>query len=195
MMRRAAAIVVGPILAFLVSAFPASAQPARTNARVWYVYLHEVGPSAPHLDHFRARMAELGWREGRNLTIDYRGAGGDGEKLAAIMREVSASKVDVILAVCTPEAKAALAATQTIPIVFAAAGDAVKAGLVDSYARPGHNVTGFTSSLLELSEKRIELLKEVFPSVRQVAVVWRSARTSTAAGPASRQASRRAGST
>lgn len=171
MMRRAAAIVVGPILAFLVSAFPASAQPARTNARVAYVYLHEVGPSAPHLDHFRARMAELGWREGRNLTIDYRGAGGDGEKLAAIMREVSASKVDVILAVCTPEAKAALAATQTIPIVFAAAGDAVKAGLVDSYARPGHNVTGFTSSLLELSEKRIELLKEVFASVRQVAVV------------------------
>ena len=111
------------------------------------------------------------------------------------MREVSASKVDVILAVCTPEAKAALAATQTIPIVFAAAGDAVKAGLVDSYAHPGHNVTGFTSSLLELSEKRIELLKEVFPSVWQVAVVWRSARTSTAAGPASRQASRRAGST
>ena len=158
----------------------AVAQTARKVPRVAYVYLHNLGPSAPFVDDFRGRLAELGWHEGRNISVDSFNAYGDREKLASIMRDVAASKVDVILAVCTPEAKAAAQATSTIPIVFAAAGDVVKAGLVDTLGRPGRNVTGLTSSLLEMSAKRMELLKDAFPNVSRATVVWNPDRSDNA---------------
>lgn len=96
--------------------------------RIAYVYLYELGPSAPYLDDFRQGMRELGWIEGKNIIIEYRNAGANPEKLAAIMRELADSNIDVIVGACTPEAKAAPKVTSTIPIVFAATGDPVKAG-------------------------------------------------------------------
>src|SRR6476646_264036 len=79
--------------------------------RVAYVWLFDVGPSAPYQPAFRQRMAELGWVEGKTVVADYRSAEGSQEKLAAIMKELVDSKVDVIVAMCTPEAIAARKAT------------------------------------------------------------------------------------
>ena len=176
-MKRA---IVGCALAFaltLCTAVPEAAaqQPAKIP-RVAYVYLFNVGPSAPWVEPFRSRMEELGWRDGVNVRIEVYDAKGSGDKLLAIMQSLAASKVDVILAVCTPETKAAMRATSTIPIVVAATGDAVKSGLVQSYSRPGGNVTGVSGQLLELSAKRMELLKETFPAMRSVTALWNPAR-------------------
>jgi putative tryptophan/tyrosine transport system substrate-binding protein len=150
-------------------------QPAKIR-RVAYVYLFTVGPSAPFWEVFRNRMEELGWHDGKNVRIEEYDAKGSGDKLLAIMQSLAASKVDVIVALCTPETKAAMRATSTIPIVVAATGDAVKSGLVQSYSRPGGNVTGVSGQLLELSAKRMELLKEAFPAMRSVTALWNPVR-------------------
>jgi putative ABC transport system substrate-binding protein len=121
-------------------------------------------------------MTELGWIDGKNIVIEYRNAEGSPEKLAAIMRELVDSRVDVIVAACTPEANAAVKVTQTIPIVMAATGDPVAAGLVKSFARPGGNVTGVSAMLLDLSAKRLALLKETFPNITVATVLWNPGR-------------------
>jgi hypothetical protein len=110
--------------------------------RIAYVWLFSSGPSAPYPVEFRNRMRELGWIEGKSVEIVQYDAEGSPEKLAAIMKRLVDEKVDVIVGSCTPEAKAAVKATQTIPIVMAATGDPVGAGLAQSFARPGGNVTG-----------------------------------------------------
>ena len=148
--------------------------------RIAYVYLYDLGPSAPYLDDFRQGMRELGWIEGKNIVIEHRNAGANAEKLAAIMRELVDSKVDVIVGACTPEAKAAQKATSTIPIVFAATADPVKAGVVASLGRPGGNATGLAVQLLELSGKRIALLKEVSPELKRATVLWNPVRPDNA---------------
>ena len=144
--------------------------------RVAYVWLFDVGPSAPYQPAFRERMAELGWVEGKTFAADYRSAQGSQEKLAAIMKELVDSKVDVIVAMCTPEAIAARKATTTIPIVVTAVGDPVAAGLVNNLRRPDTNVTGVSAVLLPLSAKRMELLREMSPRIRKASVVWNPVR-------------------
>jgi putative ABC transport system substrate-binding protein len=144
--------------------------------RVAYVWLFDVGPSAPYQPAFRQRMAELGWVEGKTVVADYRSAEGSQEKLAAIMKELVDSKVDVIVAMCTPEAIAARKATTTIPIVVTAVGDPVAAGLVSNLRRPDTNVTGVSAVLLPLSAKRMELLREMSPRIRKASVVWNPVR-------------------
>jgi ABC-type uncharacterized transport system substrate-binding protein len=169
-------------LAALVIAIAAGAQPvAPKTPRIAYVYLHELGPSAPFIDDFRKGLKDHGWEEGRNIIVEYRNAKGNPETLAAIMRELVESRIDVIVGACTPEAKAAQKATSTIPIVFAAAGDPVAAGIVASLARPGGNVTGYAVQLLELSAKRMALLKQVYPGVKQATVLWSPMRPDNAA--------------
>ena len=115
---------------------------------------------------FVQRLRELGWTEGRNVTIEYRWAEGRSERFAEFVR----LKVDVILTHNTPPVLAAKQATSVIPIVFATAADPVDTGLVASLARPGSNVTGLSSQTTDLASKRIELLREVVP----VFVSWRS---------------------
>lgn len=157
----------------LILAAPAlgQAQAPDPVKRVAYVNLFSKGPSAPYLDSFRERMGELGWRDGKNVSIEAHDALGSPEKLAAIMQELTRSKVDLIVAMCTPEAIAAKKATSTIPVVIAAVGDPVAAGLVASLARPGGNITGVSSAMLPLSAKRVSLLKEAFPRVKRVTVL------------------------
>jgi ABC-type uncharacterized transport system substrate-binding protein len=152
------------------------AQPAKPLPRVAYVWIFNEGPSAPWEDAFRARMAELGWVDGRTVKIETYDAQGSPEKLAAIMQQLVDSKVDVIVGSCTPESKAAAKVTSTIPIVVAAAGDPVAAGLAKSLAKPGGNVTGVSGMLLELSAKRLALLKEAFPKVATATVLWNPVR-------------------
>jgi len=160
------------LAAFLVAPLAASAQEMKQVPRIAYVYLYRLGPSGPFASAFDERLRELGWVDGKTIHIAYKDAQGDGEKLAAIMQELVDSKIDLIVATCTPEARAAKKATSTIPVVVAATGDPVKSGLVASWARPGGNVTGVSASLLDLSAKRMEVLKEVAPRVSRATVLW-----------------------
>lgn len=176
MRRRFLGQAIGLSLAGLVGAQAAPAQRPKSKARIAYVFIFKEGPSAPFSEDFRKRLRELGWIEGQNIIVDVRDAEGSPDKLNAIMRELVDSKIDVIVTACTPEAKVAVKYTSTIPIVMAATGDPVAAGLVTSLAKPGGNVTGVSAMLLDLSAKRLEILKDAFPKVSQATVVWNPSR-------------------
>jgi putative ABC transport system substrate-binding protein len=120
---------------------------------------------------FVERLRELGWIDGRNVTIEYRWGEGRDERFAEIAAEFVRLKVDVIVTLGTQPVLAAKQATAHVPIVFAAAGDPVGTGLVASLARPGSNLTGLSLQAPDLAGKRLELLREVIPSLRRVAVL------------------------
>jgi ABC transporter substrate binding protein len=122
-------------------------------------------------DAFVQRLRELGWIENRTVAIEYRWAEGRDERFAEIAAEFIRLKVDVILTYATPSSIAAKKATAAIPIVFAAAGDPVGTGLVASLARPGGNVTGLSIQQTDLASKRLEILREVVPGLRTVAIL------------------------
>src|SRR5262249_35325242 len=120
---------------------------------------------------FVQRLRELGWIENRTIAIEYRWAEGREERFTEIAAEFVRLKVDVIFTYATPPAIAAKRATSVIPIVFAVAGDPVNAGLVTSLARPGGNVTGLSAQQRDLVGKRLELLREVVPGLRRLAIM------------------------
>jgi len=120
---------------------------------------------------FVQRIGELGWVEGRTIAIEYRWAEGRSERFAEIAAEFARLKVDVILTHNTPPVLAAKQATSTIPIVFATAGDPIGTGVVTSLARPGGNVTGLSSQQPDTASKRLELLREIIPSLHQLAIL------------------------
>jgi len=117
------------------------------------------------------RLRELGWAEGRTITIEYRWAEGREERFAEIAAELVRLKADVIVTSGTQAVMASKNATSVIPIVFATAGDPVGSGLVGSLARPAGNVTGLATLANELAGKRLELLREVVPDLRRVAIM------------------------
>ncbi|WP_334406404.1 ABC transporter substrate-binding protein [Bradyrhizobium sp. AZCC 2289] len=117
------------------------------------------------------RLGELGWIEGRTVAIQYRWADEHDEQLAVIADEFARLKVDVIVTHATAPVRAAKQATAVIPIVFASAADPVSNGLVASLSRPGGNVTGISSLTVELAGKRLELLRELIPSVHRLAIM------------------------
>src|SRR5499427_1805978 len=123
------------------------------------------------VDAFVRRLGELGWIEGRTVAIEYRWGEGRAERYAEIAAEFVRLKVDVILAGGTEAAVAAKHATSVIPIVFPTAGDPVGSGLVASLARPGGNVSGLSNLSTGLAAKRLELVREVFPNLRRLAVM------------------------
>jgi len=120
---------------------------------------------------FLQRLRELGWVEGRTVTIEFRWAEGREERFAEIAAEFVRLKVDVIVTSGTSPVIAAKQATSTIPIVFATAGDPVGAGLVASLARPAGNVTGVSNQFTDLAGKRVELLHEVIPGLQRLAIL------------------------
>jgi putative tryptophan/tyrosine transport system substrate-binding protein len=120
---------------------------------------------------FVQRLRELGRIEGRTITIEYRWADGRDERFAEIAAEFVRLKVDIIVTSGTPQVLAAKQATSVIPIVFATAGDPVASGLVASLARPGGNATGLSSLVADLAGKRLELLREVVPGLRRLAIM------------------------
>jgi putative ABC transport system substrate-binding protein len=123
------------------------------------------------VDAFREGLRELGWIEGRTVTIEYRWGEGRAERFAEIAAEFVRLNVDVILAGGTEAAVAAKQATSVIPIVFPSAGDPVSSGLVASLARPGGNVTGLSNQGSDLGAKKVGLLREIFPGLRRLAVM------------------------
>ncbi len=120
---------------------------------------------------FVQRLRELGWIEGRNVTIEYRWAEGRGERFAEIAAEFVRLKVNIIVTSGSPSVVAAKKATSVIPIVFAAAGDPVGTGLVASLARPGGNITGLSVQQPDIAAKRLELLREAVPSLNRLAIM------------------------
>jgi len=117
-------------------------------------------------------LRDLGYVEGKSIAFEYRYTEGKLDRLPALADELVRLKVDVFLTSSTAEALAAKNATSTIPIVFYSGGDPVAGGLVDSLARPGGNITGFTFISPVLAGKRLELLKETIPKLSRVAVLW-----------------------
>jgi putative ABC transport system substrate-binding protein len=127
---------------------------------------------APIWNYFREELRNLGYVEGQNIIIEYRTAQGEPERLAQAANELAAIPVDVIVEFGSTGAHAAQKATTTIPIVMIAIGDPVRAGFVASLARPGGNMTGNTILGPDLIPKRLQILKEIIPSVSRTALLW-----------------------
>jgi putative ABC transport system substrate-binding protein len=126
---------------------------------------------APFLTGIRDGLAELGYAEGRTIRYEIRSAEGKARLLPERAAELVRLKVDVIVAFQTPASTSAKQATTEIPIVMAPAGDPIGTGLVPSLARPGGNVTGLSAATAEVAGKSVELLREVLPSARRIAVL------------------------
>jgi putative ABC transport system substrate-binding protein len=173
---RTVALVVLLALSLLgVSLTAAEAQPPR---RVPIIDVLNGGfpPSEAQLRQrpqspFWQAMHELGWVEGQNITVERRYAEGHTERLQVLAAELVQLPVDVLLAPGPREARAAKAASDTIPIVFMSAGDPVRFGMIASLAHPGGNMTGLSIVSPDLSEKRLKLLKEIAPEISRVAVL------------------------
>ena len=131
-----------------------------------------AAPSPPADKAFVQALHDFGYVEGSNITIEYRFAQGQDHRLPSLVGELIDRNVDVIVTVGTPAAVAAKQATSIIPIVMAIVADPVGEGLVASLARPGGNVTGLANLDTELSQKRLEILKEVVPGLSRVAILW-----------------------
>jgi putative ABC transport system substrate-binding protein len=150
-----------------------SAQPKPRVARIGYLHIHSIEDKpTPERAAFLAGLRELGYELGRSVFIEYRAAEGDPARLRDLAEELVKLRVDLIVVLSSEAAAAAKAATSTIPIIVTTAGDPVYAGLVKSYARPGGNVTGLSFISPELGAKRIELVKEILPKARRIAVIW-----------------------
>ena len=136
-------------------------------------YLHQstAAVSSQETTVFWQRLRELGWIDSRTVAIESRYAEGRSERLAQFAAEFVRLKVDVIVATSTPPAAAAKRATAVIPIIGVALGDPVGSGLVASLARPGGNVTGLSTQAPDFAGKKVELLREVIPTLRHLAVL------------------------
>jgi len=158
-------------LPFVLSA-PVEGQQTKQAPRVGYLAAVSATADAPRLEAFRQGLRELGYVEGQNIVIDYRHEQRAFDRLPALAAELVALQPDVLVAVTTNAALAAKKSSATIPIVFMGVTDPIGAGLVESLARPGGNSTGITNIAATLTGKRLALLKEAFPKVSRVAVLW-----------------------
>src|SRR5262245_26030675 len=147
------------------------AQQAGKLPTIGFLGAHTASTQRTSTDAFVQRLRELGWIENRTVAIEYRWGEGRDERFAEIAAEFIRLKVDVIFTYATPSSIAAKKATAIIPIVFAAAGDPVGTGLVASLARPGGNITGLSIQQTDLASKRLEMLREVLPGLRTVAIL------------------------
>jgi putative ABC transport system substrate-binding protein len=170
--RRKLVIALGAIAA--LGSHATGAQPIKPVARIGYLNASSIAFGKSRIDAFLAGMRELGHVEGNDFTMVYRHADGTLERLPGLAVELVGLNVDVIVAAGLPAARAAKQATATIPIVMTG-GDPVRAGLVASLARPGGNVTGLSDGTVNISMKRLEMLKEISPRITRVAIVWNPA--------------------
>jgi len=128
----------------------------------------------PFTNAFRQGLRELGYIEGKNYVLEIRGGGAEPDRLFEVAAELVRLNVDIIVTVGNPALQAAAKATSTVPIVMRTGRDPVKAGFVASLARPAGNITGVYAMSVELSGKRLELLAEVVPGIKRIAVLTTS---------------------
>ncbi len=155
----------------LTAIYPVHAQQPTKVFRIGYLSSTSSERQKSRKAAFQQGLRDLGYVEGKNIAIEYRYAGQKNERLSQLVAELVRLNVDVILAAGAPAAHAAKSGTKTIPIVMQS-GDPVGTGLVASLARPGGNITGLSDFTVGVVTKRLELLKEVVPSVSRVAVLW-----------------------
>ena len=161
------------ILTLTLCGWAAQAQQPAKVAKIGWLAVRPAS-AASSIESFQREFSKLGYVEGKNLVFEYRYAEGKLDRLPALAEELVRLKVDVLIAPNTPAALAAKKATKSIPIVFIDVTDPIGVGLVDSLARPGGNITGFTTIGSVLAGKRLELLKETIPKLSRVAVLWNS---------------------
>jgi putative ABC transport system substrate-binding protein len=140
--------------------------------RIGFLTRYSDASVSAQIDAFRQSLRDLGWVEGKSIGIEYRNAEGQVDRLRSLAAELVALNVDVIVTVDTPPTQAAKQATSTIPIVIAVSADPVGAGLVASLAQPGGNITGLSLLAPETDQKTLELLKEILPKTRRVAMIF-----------------------
>jgi putative ABC transport system substrate-binding protein len=169
--RNFVALIVSLAVAFALCGAAAQAQQAGKIFRIGFLEISTASGIAVLLDAFRRELLKLGWIEGKNIIIEYRFAEQKPERLPELAADLVRLKVDVIVVSATGPALAAKSATTTIPIVVATASDPIGSGLVASLARPGGNVTGFSSLDTELNSKRLEILKDAVPKLARVGLL------------------------
>ena len=150
--------------------WPLAANAQSKTPRIGFMGNSTAALEANLVDAFREGLREHGYEEGRNIVIEYRWADGKYERFPALVAELIAAKVEVIVTAGTPAALAMKKATTTVPLVMVAVGDPVGTGLVPSLARPGANLTGLSSVAPDLEGKRLQLLREVVPALSNVAM-------------------------
>src|SRR6266403_2148977 len=168
MNKRIFALALGPLLFALC--VPTEAQQQAKVSKIGWLSARRASNIGQ--ETIVGMPRDLGYVEGKNIAVEYRFADDKLDRLPALAEELVRLKVDVLVTPGTPGALALKKATQTIPIVFTDVTDPVATGLVDSLARPGGNITGFSSIEALLAGKRLELLKEAVPKISRVAVLW-----------------------
>jgi len=170
MSRRALALA--RLIACIAAPFSTEAQQAARMYRLGFLSMRAGSIDNPKLDAFRAGLRKLGYVEERNVVLEVRNAGGDDKKLDGLAAELVRLNLGVIVAQSGVASLVVRNQTKSIPIVVASSGDAVRQGLVNSLARPAGNVTGLTLLSPELSQKRLEVLQEMLPTLSRVGVLW-----------------------
>src|SRR5919197_6144953 len=154
---------------FLALSLSVQAQHRGSIPRIGVLFIG--GRDQPHLESFKQGLRERGYVEGKNIVLEYRYAEGKFDRVPALVDELVRMKVDIIVTTSSISARAARKATKTVPIVMTT-GSPVEQGLAESLAKPGGNVTGLTVMAVELTGKRLEILKETFPKMTRVAALW-----------------------
>jgi putative ABC transport system substrate-binding protein len=162
-------------LGILLGSLAAQAQQTGNVYRIGFLGNSTAALEANLVGPFREELRELGYVEGRNVLIEYRWAEGKYDRFPALIGELLALKVAVIVTAGTPAALAVKKATTSVPLVMTAVGDPVGTGIVPSLSHPGGNITGLTAISTEMDAKRLELLREVVPSVPYIALLWNAA--------------------
>ena len=172
-MKKAAVPSILVAVVLLALGVIAEAQQPKKVPRIGYLSKSDPARESARSEAIRLALRELGYIEGQNIAIEYRYAEGKLDRLPELAAELVRLKVDIIVVAGGDRmVRAAKNATKTIPIVMVGGADPVEAGLVESLARPGGNVTGITNLARELGGKRLELLKEAVPKLARVAVLY-----------------------
>jgi putative ABC transport system substrate-binding protein len=167
------ALVVSSFVLSAVYSTDAQQQTAKALPRIGFISATGTpGTPSPLFEAFQMGLRDLGYVEGKNVLIERPYAGGRLDRMPALVSDAVQQKVDIIVAVNNVAIRAAKEVTKTIPIVMVSSVDPVDAGYVDSFARPGGNITGVTTIGRDLCAKRVELLKEVLPKMTRVAALW-----------------------
>ncbi len=165
------------LLGGAAAAWPVALRAQAKIPRIGFMGNSTAALEANVVGSFCDGLRELGYQEGRNIVIEYRWADGNYARFPALVAELIAAKVDVIVTAGTPAVLAVKKATTTVPVVMVAVGDPVGTGLVPSLARPGGNLTGLSSIAPDLEGKRLDLLREIVPTLSRVAVFFNSLNT------------------
>src|SRR5262245_51056945 len=158
-----------------VAVWPLAAHAQQPGKTPRVAYIRAGTPrNDPFREEFVRGMRDLGYVEGRNIAYEFRHFGEDVESIPSLISDLLSAKVDIIVAGGVTAIRAAQTATQSIPIVMGAVADPLSIGLIASLARPGGNTTGLSALSTELTVKRLELLKEVMPQARRIAILQKS---------------------